>query len=1087
MELGSAQFCRLANYIRGFTFPLAYSLQIPYNCMKRNLLMTFLLLATLLRVGLAQTRTVTGRVTDQKTGEGLPGVTVLVKGTTTGTSTDADGSFSLAVPPAGATLVFSSIGMNGTERPVGSEATYNVVLSANARELSEVVVTALGIEKDKRTLGYATQEIQGGAVAQKSEPNVVNALQGKVSGVNITGASGLAGSSTNINIRGITSLTGSNQPLFVVDGIPVSNDTDRTNGGAAGTLYGAQTANRAADIDPNNIASISILKGPAAAALYGSRASSGAILITTKSGANVNKKLEVVVNTGFNFQKVFGLPDFQNDYGQGTSGVITTPNGSGNLLTTNVTNSWGPRFGTVGTRPNGLLLANGDALPYQAYPNNIRDFFKTGTLWTNGVQLAGNNGTANFSLNVNSTTQKGITESSNLQRTNIQLGGGTTLQNKIRLTGSVNFSQTDQLAPQTGNGGSAFGTLSSVPRSFDLQNQPYQTATGGNLFFATGQDNPNWNLQNNNTASNVTRFINVASIGYDFFPWLSVTYRAGLDTYTDRRKQIAAITSSRNPTGLIFQDNIQYAEFTGDLLITAKKENIFTPKLNATLLVGQQTNQRRRNEQYVSAATLSQPGFYNTINAAVFTGSGETNYTRRLLGYYADLSLAYNNYLFLEGTARVDQSSTLPTGNNTFLYPSISAGFVFTDALNIDSDFFSYGKLRGNVARVGRDADPYVLDSYYVSGGQGNNVANVTFPFNGVVGFRPSAVIGGGSTLRPEFTKSAEVGLNLGFFNNRLTLDATYFKTVSSSQILPVTLPGSTGYTSFYTNAGQLDNKGVELLATLSAVRSAAGFTWDISANYTRIRNKVVSIYPGVKSSTIPGSSFIGSVPSYVEGQPYGVILGQKKATAPDGQYLINGRTGLWATELSSQVTANPNVDWQGGITNNLGYKGVTLSFLIDAVVGGDILSFTQAAYKSAGVLKETGVARDQPRVIPGVIATTNPDGSISYRPNNIQVDAQSYWSNTSQGLQSDLNIFDGTHYTLREVSLGYALPAGLLTGTPFGSASFSLSGRNLFYYAPNANFFPEVNTQGAGNIRSLDLQGPPSVRSYGAYLRLSF
>jgi TonB-linked SusC/RagA family outer membrane protein len=1040
--------------------------------------MSLLLILSLFHTVLAQTRTVSGRVTDQKSGEGLPGVTVLQKGTTNGVSTDADGSFRLTVPQSGATLVFSSVGMVTQEKPVGAGGQLNVSLAQSNRELSEVVVTALGIEKDKRTLGYATQEIQGGAVASKSEPNVVNALQGKVSGVNITGASGLAGSSTNINIRGITSLGGNNQPLFVVDGIPISNDTDRTNGGAAGTLYGAQTSNRAADIDPENVASISILKGPAAAALYGSRASSGAILITTKSGANVNKKLEITVNSGINFQRVLGLPEFQNDYGQGTGEVNTTASGAGNIFTGNV-NSWGPRFGTTPTRANGLLLANGDLLPYQAYPNNIRNFFRTGTLLTNGVQLAGNNGTSNFSLNVNNTHQTGITDISKLNRTNVQLGGGTTLQNKVRITGSVNFSQTDQLAPQTGNGGSAFGTLSAVPRSFDLQGQTYQTATGGNLFFP-GRDNPNWNLANNNTASNVTRFINVASIGYDFLPWLSVTYRAGLDAYTDRRKQIASITSARNPTGLIFQDNIQYAEFTGDLLITAKKDNIFLDKLNANLLVGQQTNQRRRNEQYVSAATLSQPGFYNTINAAVFTGSGEFSTVRRLLGYYADLSLAYNNYLFLEGTARVDQSSTLPKNNNTYLYPSVSAGFVFTDAFNIDSDFFSYGKIRANVARVGRDADPYVLDTYYVSAGQGNNVANVTFPFNNVVGFKPSSSIGGGNMLKPEFTKSAEIGVNLGFFNNRFTIDATYFKTVSSNQILPVSLPGSTGYASFVTNAGELDNKGIEILATLTPVRSNSGFTWDITANYTRLRNTVVSIYPGVTSSSIAGSSFIGSVPSYVVGQPYGVILGQKKATAPDGQYLINGKTGLWVPELSSQVTANPNVNWQGGITNTLAYKGLTFSFLIDAIVGGDILSFTQAAYKAAGVLKETGVDRDQPRIIPGVIQ--NADGT--YRPNNIQIDAQSYWSN--QGLQSDLEVFDGTHFTLREVSLGYALPKGLLEHTPFGNVSFSISGRNLFYYAPNANFFPEVNTQGAGNIRGLDLQGPPSVRSYGAYLRFT-
>jgi len=1044
--------------------------------------MTFALLVALLQVALAQTRTVTGRVTEQKSGEALPGVTVLLKGTTNGVSTGADGAFSLTVPQAGGTLVFSSVGMNSQERPITTATQYNVVLTESSRELSEVVVTALGIEKDKRTLGYATQEIQGAAVAQKSEPNVVNTLQGKVSGVNITGASGLAGTSTNINIRGITSLTQSNQPLFVVDGIPISNDTDRTNGGAAGTLYGAQTPNRAVDIDPNNIANISILKGPAAAALYGSRAASGAILITTKSGANTSKKLEVTVNSGFNFQTVLGLPAFQNDYGQGTGGVNTTTNGQGNILTGN-TNSWGPAFGTTPTRANGLLLANNSLLPYQAYPNSIRDFFKTGTLWTNGVQLAGNNGVSNFSLSANNTAQKGITESSSLNRTNVLLGGGTTLQNKIKVTGTVNFSQTNQVSPQTGNGGSAFGTLSAVPRSFDLQGQPIQTATGGNLYFP-GRDNPYWNLYNTNTTSNTTRFINVATIGYDFLPWLNVTYRAGLDTYTDRRKQISALTSSRNPSGLIFQDDIQYAEFTGDLLIRANKDNLFFDKLNANLLVGQQINQRRRNEQYVSGQSLAFSNFYNVNIAANFNGSGENNSTRRLLGYYADLSLAYNNYLFLEGTARVDQSSTLPSNNNTFLYPSISAGFVFTDAFNIDSDIFSYGKIRGNVAKVGRDALPYSIDTYFAQAGQGNNVAGVTYPFNGLVGFTPSSTLGGGSVLKPEFTKSLELGMNLGFFNNRVTVDATVYKTVSTNQIVPVTLPGSTGYTSFYTNSGELDNKGIEVLATITPVRSRSGFTWDISANYTLIRNKVISIYPGVNSSSIPGSSFIGSVPSYVVGQPYGVILGQKKATAPDGQYLINPKTGLWVPELSSQVTANPNLKWQGGLTNSLAYKGVTFSFLVDAIVGGDILSFTQAAYRNAGMLQETGVDRNAPRIIPGVIAVTNPDGSTSYKPNNIQVDAQNYWSN--QGLQSDLSIFDGTHYTLREINLGYTLPASLLQRTPFGSVSISFSGRNLFYYAPNANFFPEVNTQGAGNIRGLDLQGPPSVRSYGAYLRFT-
>ncbi|OUJ75534.1 SusC/RagA family TonB-linked outer membrane protein [Hymenobacter crusticola] len=1050
--------------------------------MKRLLLMSFLLMVTLLQQVAAQNRTVSGRVTDRQSNEGLPGVTVLLKGTTNGISTNSDGTYTLTVPAQGGTLVFSSIGFVTIERAIGTENQVNVSLGSDSKQLNEVVVTALGIEKDTRTLGYATQEIKGGEVAQKSEPNVLNALQGKVAGVNITGASGLAGASTNINIRGITSLGGNNQPLFVVDGIPISNDLNRTNGGPNGTLGGAQQSNRALDIDPETIASINILKGPAAAALYGSRASNGAIVITTKTGASATKKVEVTVTSGINFQRVLGLPDFQNDYGQGTSGVNTTTDGKGDIYTGQVT-SWGPRFGTNPTRPNGLLLADNSLLPYRAYPNNIKDFFRTGRILTNGVNLAGNNGTSNFSLNVNNTDQKGITDESVLKRTSVQLSGGTTLQNKIKINGSVNFIQNNQTGPLQGNGGSAFGQLGAVPRSLDLEGLPYTNATGGDIFFVN-RDNPNWILRNAPTSGNVTRFISIASVGYDFFPWLNVQYRAGLDSYDDRRKQSFAIGSTRVPLGQVYEDNYQYAEFTGDLLLNAKKDNIFVEGLNANLLLGQQVNQRRRNNQYVQANQLAFTGLYNASIAGNYNGSGETSSLRRLLGYYADLSLAYKDYLFLEGTARVDQSSTLPVKNNTFLYPSVNASFVFTDAFGIDSDIFSYGKIRGNVARVGRDADPYQLETYYVSGSQGNNVASVSFPFNGVVGFTPNTTIGGGTALKPEFTKSAEIGTNLGFFGNKLTFDVTYFKSVSSSQILAVTTPGSTGYLSRRTNAGRIDNKGWEVLVIANPVK-AGSFSWDINANFTRLRNKVVEIAEGVERSSITGNAFTGTIPSYAKGYPYGVIVGNKKPTVTEGQYagqyIINPLTGLWANELTSQIIADPNPDWQGGVTNTFTYKGIAFSFLIDAIYGGDIASFTQATYKANGMLKETGRDRELPHIIPGVIA--NGDGT--YRPNNIQIDAQSYWSN--QGTQSDLNVYDATHYTLREVSLSYSLPKALLARTPFGGASFTLSGRNLFYIAPNANFFPEVNTQGAGNIRGLDLQGSPSASSYGAYLRFTF
>ena len=1071
--------------------------------MKKIILMGLVLMVTLLHGAMAQTRTVSGRVTDQSAGGGLPGVTVLVKGTTNGTSTNSDGSFSLTVPQEGGTLVFSSIGMTTQERVIGSESTFNMALAQDVKQLSEVVVTALGIERDTRSLGYATQQIKADQISQRSEPNVLNALQGKVAGVNITGASGLAGASTNINIRGITSLQGNNQPLFVVDGIPISNDIDRANAGnSLGSLGGAQTSNRALDIDPESIESINILKGPAAAALYGSRASSGAIIITTKSGRSANNKTEVTVTSSFNVQNVFGLPKLQNDYGQGTQGTVVTAGGLGDVNTGSRL-SWGPRYGTTPTRPNGLLLANGSTLPYQAY-DNIRDFYRQGTILSNGVNIAGGNADQNLSLNVNHTKQSGIVETSELNRTNVQLGGNVKLANKLRAGGSVNFVQTNQSGPLIGNGGSAFGQLTAIPRSYNLQGLPSQDPiTGTNIFFP-GADNPYFTLRNNPTTSDLTRFINTATLSYDFLPWLNVTYRAGLDTYSDRRKQSFVIGANRAPGGLILDQNFFRSEVNGDLLVTLKKDNILTEGLNASLLLGQNVNQRRFQSISSQADALVFGGFTNSSAGTVFSnGTGETSSVRRLLGYYSQLSLSYNNYLFLELTGRADQSSTLPVANNTFFYPAATLGFVFTDAFKISNDIFSYGKLRGNIARVGRDANPYQLETFYNVASNGNNVTNFNFPFtiNNTVypGFGTSSIIGGGQTLTPEFTQSYEGGTNLGFFNNRLTFDLTYFYTRSENQILPVTTAASTGFTQRVTNIGRVDNKGFEALVTVAPVRTE-NFRWDVSANFTRIRNEVISIAPGVERASINGSAFTGSLPSFEVGKPYGVILGGKVPRVPAkdpitkrdnapgvvGRYIVNPTTGLYDTNLTpNQVLADPNPDWQGGITNSLNYRGITLSFLVDANVGADILSFSQAQFKSTGQVAETAVDREAPRVLPGVI----PNGDGTFRENNIQIDAQSYYGGGGGlgGLQSEFNVFDATVYRLREASVGYSLPKSLLERTPFGQASITLSGRNLFFYAPNAPFDPELNTQGAGNLRGLDLQGPPNTRNYGVNLRFTF
>lgn len=1059
---------------------------------------------------LAQDVAVSGRVTSSDDGATLPGVTVQVKGTTRGTTTDASGTYRVNVPANGR-LVFSFIGFATQEVVVGNRSTIDVALSNNANNLSEVVVTALGIERDKRTLSYATQEVNGDRLAQKGEPNILNTLQGKIAGVQITGASGEPGSSTNINIRGIQSFTGNNQPLFIVDGIPISNDVDRTNAGPNGTLGGPQSSNRGLDIPPDNIESINVLKGPAAAALYGSRAASGVILITTKSGRGLKKKNEVTVNSGVTFQEVYGLPKYQNDYGQGTLGVFNATS----------TASWGPKFGSTPTLDNGLLIRNTanptqlDPTPliatptgylgtipnsttYQAYPNNIKDFFNRGQILNNSVNVGGASadGKSNYNVTIANTLQKGVVRQSEYQRTNVSFGGATQLTNKLKVGTSVNYIYTYQRNSLTGNGASAFGTLTAVPRSYDLENLPYQDINGKNFYIGT-TENPIWSLEKNSTKSYTDRIIGNVNFSYDIVKGINLYYRAGIDTYTDRRKQIFGLGSGRVPTGGVSEFTNYRQEINSDLILSGQKQNILLEGLNIEGRVGMNVNQRKAQFIDADGQTLTLPNFFNLSNATVYSNNtSESNSLRRLVGYYAQASLSYNNYAFLEFTGRADHSSTLPASNSTYFYPSISGNVILSDMFGFKTKTLSYLKIRASAAKVGKDADPYLLQTTYGSTSLGNNVASLAFPINGLSGFSIGSRIGSGDNLKPEFTTSYEVGTNIGMFDNRLSFDVSLYSSVSTDMIVNVAQAASTGYTSRTTNVGRMTNKGIEALISGTPIRTK-DFRWDVTVNYTLNRNEVTDIIDGVASFNIPGSSFTGTAPSIVKGQPYGVILGNKKprvdaststvsnAAQYNGQYIINATSGLWNPELSGQNISNPNPNYLASIQNTFRYKGFSLGFLLDTQQGGQIVSFTVGQLRSAGALYETGVDREKPRIIPGVILQTNADGTSTYVPNNIQVSAQSYWQGF--GLQSDLNVYDATRYSLREATFGYELPAKLLSKTPFGSISLTFVGRNLLYFAPGIPIDPEVNTQGAGNIRGLELQSAPNTRNYGANLRLTF
>ncbi|TRX60807.1 SusC/RagA family TonB-linked outer membrane protein [Fulvivirga sp. M361] len=1021
-----------------------------------------------LHVTYAQERTVSGKVAAVEDGQALPGVNVVLKGSTIGTVTDLDGNYTLSTPAAGGTLVFSFIGLATEEVEIGSKSVIDVRMTADVRQLNEVVVTAQGFERDVRSLGYATQNIKSDVIAQRSEPNVLNALQGKVSGVNITSSSGAPGASTNINIRGITSFSGSNQPLIVVDGIIMSNATDNT----ANTLFSAQASNRLGDIDPETIESINVLKGPAASVLYGSRAAAGALIITTKSGTGMDNKTEVTVNSSLTYQEVTGLPDLQNSYGQGLN----------NVYVPTTTNSWGPRFGTPGFET--VVNTQGETVPFQAFPDNINDFYETGRIVQNSVNIASGNNESNYILSLAHTDQEGTIPNTEFTRTTVGIGGNTVLNNGLKVGGKVNYVRSAQLGSVTGNGGSAFGQITRIPRSFDLIGRPFQNELGESIYYSTTQNHPLWSLFNETTESNVDRFFGNFNMEYDIKDWLSAKVRVTADTYTDRRNRVDQIGSSRNPAGRVEETTLFRSELNLDFFLRAFKSDFLMDGLSASAMVAMNVNQRDFQDTRLVGESLTIPFFENISNASIFTSSESEIQKRRLIGYYTQVNFDYKEWLFLELQGRLDRSSTLPEDESTFFYPGVSVSFVPTDALDLRSDVISYVKVRGSFARVGLDADPYLLNSVFVSSFYGNNVADITFPINvggvDIPGFQVSSRVGN-SGLRPEFTNSWEGGLNFGLFNNRISLDAAYFFTESEGQILNVTVAPSSGFSTRTDNVGRMTNQGIELLLNASVV-DAGDFNWDLSFNWTRIRNEVTEVVDGVDNSRIVGNGFIGIAPSIAVGEPYGVVIGGKFPRNANGELLINPNTGTFQPTESGQVVADVQPDWLGGITNTFSYKGVELSVLFDLRKGGDIYSFEMSDLRSGGSLELQGENREEAYILPGVIE--NADGT--FRPNNIQLSAQSYYRALG-GLGNEGAVFDGSVYRLREVALSYRLPKSLLTNTPFGSVSVGFSGRNLWFFAPNYPGDPEGNSQGAGNIQGVRLNGPPSnPRNYSFNLRFT-
>ncbi|MFD2248217.1 SusC/RagA family TonB-linked outer membrane protein [Pontibacter ruber] len=1063
--------------------------------MKRLLLLNFILVFVLLQQAMAQGRTVTGTVTDAATGEGLPGVAVLVQGTTVGTTTGADGAYTINVPEGSNTLSFRFIGYTTVTRNIDNASTIDVTMNVDTRQLEEVVVTAIGIEREQKALGYSVQQVGAEQIEKSTTPNLVNALNGKVAGVNIISASGAPGAPAKINIRGNTSIIGSNTPLFVIDGVPIDNSSSFTgnpdNGANNNLLGGVAVSNRAVDINPDDVESVSVLKGPAATALYGIRAGNGAIVITTKKG----QKGKAVINysTSYTLDRVNQLPELQRRYGQGSGGEFT-----GTFPGFNSVLSWGPLLDTMrfDGQPylydvNGFLVSQNDPTATEkraiAY-DNLDNFFETGHTWNNTLNLSGGTDKADYYVSLSHSTQNGVVPKSEFDRTSIRITGSTQLSEKLSTFGSANYIKSGGKRLQQGSNvsGVMLGLLR-APISFDLTNgidddpadnpASYVLPDGRQRTYreGAGYDNPFWSINRNPFEDDVNRLIGYIGGEYKFTDWFSSTLRVGTDFYNDRRTGGLDIFSRAAPAGQTFEEQIFNRDFNTDLLLTFNRD--FSEDLNTRLILGHNYFLSRFQRLFSQGSTLANPTFFDLSNAASIIARENQRDIERVAAY-ADATISYKETYFLNLTGRNEWSSTLPSSDNSFFYPAVSFGFVFTEPLGLaDGTTLPFGKFRISYAVAGNDAPAYSLTTPYVRPAWGDGwTAGISFPFRGVPGYAIATQLGN-PDLKAEKNKSFETGLDLRFFENRLGLDFTYYRNVSEDQIIPVAFSATSGFLTKVLNAGEIENKGVEVVLRGTPVQTD-NFNWDAIVNFTRNRSEVVELIEGVESITLNG--FTRPTSRAVVGEPYGVLYGGKWARNEQGQILI-GEDGFPFPADEEGIIGDPNPDWTAGITNTLSYKGINLSFLFDIRKGGDIWNGTEGIMRFFGTSKATE-NRGELFVFEGV----KEDGT----PNTQQVVLDESWY-TGQGggfgVVDEQFVEEASWVRLRELTLGYNLPSGWLEGSPISAVNVAFTGRNLWLDTDYSGIDPETNLTGASNGFGLEYFNMPNTRSYGLSLRVTF
>jgi TonB-linked SusC/RagA family outer membrane protein len=1087
----------------------------------------------------AQQRTVSGKIVSGEDQSPLPGVNILVKGIGQGTVSDARGNYTVTASEQDI-LIFSFVGFHSQEVALNGRASIDVVLQPDAEQLTEIVVTALGIEKDKKALGYSVQSIGSESLTTARETNVVNQLAGKVAGVTVVGSPSGIGGSARVTIRGERSvLLDKNQPLYVVDGVPISNGFTGASG--KGNLE-VDFGNGAGFINPDDIESMTVLKGAAAAALYGSRSANGVILIKTKSGKGT-KGIGVELNSNTTFESALRLPDYQNVYGQGNGngGDFAFANGGGAGNTDGTDESWGPAFnGQLYPQFNSPRTLNGQPINYRGGDLNaidgsvisstpwlndkdgIKNFFETGRTLTNNVALVGSNDKGDFRLSYTNLDQTGIVPNTDLRRSTVSFGGGYHLTEKFSARAFVSYikSESDN-RPSISYGTENIMYLFNCwfPRSVNMSSlrdywMPGQEGLKQYNWNYNYHDNPYFTMYENTNGQDVDRLIGNVSLKYDFTPWLSLQLRTATDYANERRQFRRAFSTQRFPFGQYREQKVVTEERNSDFLLTMNRE-IIPSQLSLTVTAG--GNQLRQKSEFleVNAPQLNIPGIYNLTNFRAPLQTSQTDTKKYINSLYVSAQLGYRNVLFLDLTARNDWSSalTLPevlkaagigSEDNSYFYPSAALSGVISDMVELP-DFISFAKARVALSQIGNDTDAFTFSQSF----------NPSDPFGSTQVYGETDRLANYS-LKPEISTSYETGVDVRFLGGRIGLDVTYYRTITKNQIIDIPISMATGYAKRGVNAGEVKNYGVEVMLNTTPVKLNNGFQWNLDLNFSVNRSRIGSLSDGLTNLVMAdrGVTIEARVGERM-GDLYG--LGFARVQSTDASKPYYDATGTYTGQMvfdegrpiattDKIKLGNYNPDWLAGINNTFTFKGLRLSFLFDIRHGGELYSQTQVVGREGGIIEETLEGRENgyypqsavdndPELLNAPAGTyvvgkgveQNADGSFS--PNDNRIRPRQWHSAWTGGRTiAEGVVYDASFVKLRELQLGYQLPDRLFKNTPFRKVSVALVGRNLALWTDVPHVDPEVMSYSGGTaLPGIEYMSIPSSRSYGVNIGITF